>query len=173
MSVVDPPRLAVWLLRNFGSSPDNESLLGDLNERLRQGRSCIWYWRQVGIALVVGAQTKALRKDRVLMRQVLTWTLVLAGVFSLGVWTGKSLWPDLATLSPAEMQAPGNARSRAEQSRASAEQQSRLTVDFLQMELDKARLNSRRDRSEKLQQQIEQLQRNLQVAQAAARGENR
>jgi len=107
------------------------------------------------------------------MRQVLTWTLVLAGVFSLGVWTGKSLWPDLATLSPAEMQAPRNARSRAEQSRASAEQQSRLTVDFLQMELDKARLNSRRDRSEKLQQQIEQLQRNLQVAQAAARGENR
>lgn len=161
--MVDPPRLAVWLLRNFGSSPNNESLLGDLNERLRQGRSRIWYWRQVGIALVVGAQTKVLRKDRVLMRQVLTWILVLAGVFSLGVWTGKRLLTNVATLSPAEMQAPRIARPGAEQFR---------TVDFLQMELDKARLN-RRDGSEESQQEIEQLQLKLQAAQAAAmRGGN-
>jgi hypothetical protein len=97
------------------------------------------------------------------MRQVLTWTLVLAGVFSLGVWTGKSLWPNLKTLSRAEMQAPRNARSRAEQF---------STVDFLQMELDKARSNSTRDRSEQLQQQIEQLQLKLQAA-ATMRGENR
>jgi hypothetical protein len=99
------------------------------------------------------------------MRQVLTWTLVLAGTFSLGVWTGKSLWPNLETLSLAEMQAPRKARSRAQQFG---------TVDFLQMELDKARSNSTRDRSEQLQHQIEQLQLKLQAAQAAAmRGENR
>ena len=169
--MVDPPRLAVWLLRNFGSSPNNEALLGDLNERLRQGRSRIWYWRQVGTALVAGAETKVLRKDRVLMRQVLTWTLVLAGMFSLGVWTGKSLWPNLETLSRGEMQAHADMQAtRNAQSRA----QQVGTVDFLQMELDKARSNSRRDRSEQLQHQIERLQRNLQAAQAAAmRGENR
>jgi hypothetical protein len=165
MRIVDPPRFAVWLLRNFDPSPNNESLIGDLNERLRQGRSRIWYWRQVGIALVIAAQTKLVRKDRVLMRQVLTWTIVLAAVFSLGVWTGKRLWINVETLSPAEMQAPQNARLGAEQFR---------TVDFLQMELDKARLNSIRDRSKASQQLIEHLQLKLQAAQTAAvRGEGR
>jgi hypothetical protein len=159
MSMVDPPRLAVWLLRNFASSPNNESLIGDLNERLRQGRSRAWYWRQVGIALVIGARTQLVGRDRVFMRQMLTWTLVLVGVFSLGVWTGKSLLPNLETLSPAEMQAPRSTTSKPDIF---------STVDFLRMELDKARLNSTRDRSEESQQQIEQLQLKLQAAQAAA-----
>jgi hypothetical protein len=165
MSRDQPPRVATWLLRNFGCSSQTESVIGDLVEQYQRGRSRIWYWRQVGIALVVGAQTKVLRKDRVLMRQVLTWTLVLAGVFSLGVWTGKRLWINVETLSTAEMQSPRSTTSKPDIF---------STVDFLQMELDKARLNSTRDRSEESQQQIEQLQLKLQAAQAAAlRGKNR
>jgi len=38
--------MATWLLRHFGSSPNNDSIIGDLNERYRQGHSRMWYWRQ-------------------------------------------------------------------------------------------------------------------------------
>lgn len=48
-----PPSLAAWLLRLFGSSPYNESVIGDLNERYRNGGSKLWYWRQASIAVVV------------------------------------------------------------------------------------------------------------------------
>jgi hypothetical protein len=49
-----PPTLASWLLREFGAGPDNETIAGDLNEQYRMGRSRIWYWRQVVVAIVVG-----------------------------------------------------------------------------------------------------------------------
>jgi hypothetical protein len=41
-----PPRLAAWLLRHFGSSPNNAALIGDLDERYRSGRTRLWYWQQ-------------------------------------------------------------------------------------------------------------------------------
>ena len=41
-----PPSIAKWLLRHFGSSPNNEAVIGDLDERYRQGRSYLWYWKQ-------------------------------------------------------------------------------------------------------------------------------
>jgi hypothetical protein len=41
-----PPELARWLLQHFGSSPNNESVLGDLEERY-DGHSPRWYWQQV------------------------------------------------------------------------------------------------------------------------------
>ena len=42
-----PPTLATWLLRHFGCSPNNVAIIGDLDERYRQGRSYMWYWKQV------------------------------------------------------------------------------------------------------------------------------
>src|SRR5439155_13031445 len=54
MTSTQPPRIATWLLRHFGSSPRNESLIGDLNERYRQGRPRSWYWRQSLSAIAVG-----------------------------------------------------------------------------------------------------------------------
>lgn len=33
MNAARPPRLAVWLLRRFGSSPNNAAIIGDLDER--------------------------------------------------------------------------------------------------------------------------------------------
>jgi hypothetical protein len=55
MSVSQPPRLATWLLQHLASSPRRESLVGDLIEQYRNGRSATWYWRQVLTAILVGA----------------------------------------------------------------------------------------------------------------------
>src|ERR1700719_851213 len=48
-----PPRIATWLLRHFGSSPNNDVVIGDLNERYQQGTSRMWYWRQVLLAVAI------------------------------------------------------------------------------------------------------------------------
>jgi hypothetical protein len=45
-----PPRAARFLLERL--APPNESLVGDLAEAYRGGRSGLWYWRQVVGALV-------------------------------------------------------------------------------------------------------------------------
>ena len=55
MSASQPPRLASWLLHHLASSPQRESLAGDLIERYHQGRSATWYWRQVLAAILAGA----------------------------------------------------------------------------------------------------------------------
>jgi hypothetical protein len=52
---MNPPRLATWLLQCWGSGPNRESLAGDLIERYQHGRSRAWYWRQVVIAVAIGA----------------------------------------------------------------------------------------------------------------------
>ena len=54
MSASQPPRLASWLLHHLASSPQRESLAGDLIERYHQGRSATWYWRQVLAAILAG-----------------------------------------------------------------------------------------------------------------------
>lgn len=54
-----PPRLAVWLLKHFGSGADNEALLGDLAEQYVEKRSPMWYWRQaIGAILVRGDRSR-------------------------------------------------------------------------------------------------------------------
>lgn len=47
-----PPALAHWLLKHLGSSPNNDAVLGDLNERYRNSGSPIWYWRQALVSIV-------------------------------------------------------------------------------------------------------------------------
>src|SRR5689334_312722 len=53
MRSAEPPKIARWLLHNFGSSPNNAAIIGDLDEKLRTGRCRVWYWRQVAVAIVV------------------------------------------------------------------------------------------------------------------------
>ena len=50
-----PPRLATWLLNRLDCGNNVESLLGDLVESYRQGRSDAWYWRQVLRAVLTSA----------------------------------------------------------------------------------------------------------------------
>jgi hypothetical protein len=51
MNSAKPPRLAAWILQEFGSELNHEALAGDLNEAFQQGRSKGWYWRQVVAAV--------------------------------------------------------------------------------------------------------------------------
>jgi hypothetical protein len=50
-----PPAVATWLLIHFGSHPDesgnDEVIAGDLMEHFQEGRSRLWYWCQVAIAI--------------------------------------------------------------------------------------------------------------------------
>ena len=50
-----PPALASWLLRHLCSTKDREALTGDIYERFGEGESEHWFWRQVVIAILVGA----------------------------------------------------------------------------------------------------------------------
>jgi hypothetical protein len=54
MSVSHAPRLATWLLKRMASGPKRESMIGDLIEQYQRERSCVWYWRQVLTAILVG-----------------------------------------------------------------------------------------------------------------------
>lgn len=56
-----PPPIANWLLRHFGSSPNNDSVIGDLNEQYRQGRSRSWYWREALVAILFSGGQSMLR----------------------------------------------------------------------------------------------------------------
>jgi len=78
------PPLAIWLLRNWGSPRYRESLVGDLIEQRRAGRSRVWCWRQVALALWL-ARVDAPRSARWLAA---IKALILAfGVITLGAGT--------------------------------------------------------------------------------------
>jgi hypothetical protein len=54
MKSSQPPSLATWLLEHLLPSGGNEPLAGDLSEGYSQGRSAVWYWRQVLVAIMAG-----------------------------------------------------------------------------------------------------------------------
>jgi hypothetical protein len=82
-----PPRVATWLLQRLGAGRHSESLEGDLIEQYAQGRSRLWYWRQVAMAIVL-ARARAFRArpwiaaTRVFFR-LLTELAVVLGVVSV------------------------------------------------------------------------------------------
>lgn len=84
-----PPLVATWLAQRLISGPRRESLLGDLIEQYRQGRSGIWYWRQVLAAILVGtAHDLGARKMLALRALTIGWTLYY--LFSFPVtWAGS------------------------------------------------------------------------------------
>ena len=53
MTPKQPPRIATWMLKRFGSGPNIETLLGDLAEQYQQHSSAIRYWRQAMKAIPV------------------------------------------------------------------------------------------------------------------------
>jgi hypothetical protein len=84
----EPPRMAVWLLKQWASPYRREALLGDLLEMYRGGRSRTWYWRQVVAALVL-ARARALQLPPGTSAGTALWRLVnallLAGIIALGI----------------------------------------------------------------------------------------
>jgi hypothetical protein len=67
---MEPPRIARWLLTHFGCSPNNDAVIGDLDERYQQNRSGLWYWQQMLVALVTGFTTEVRRHKRLVFRAV-------------------------------------------------------------------------------------------------------
>jgi hypothetical protein len=56
-----PPPLATWLMTRLASGERRESLIGDLIEQHRRGRSSAWYWRQAISAIITGFTAEAWR----------------------------------------------------------------------------------------------------------------
>jgi hypothetical protein len=71
-----PPAFAHWLLTHFGSSPNNDAVIGDLNERYRERRSGVWYWKEVIVAIVVSLCKEVWRHPLPAVRAVLIGWLV-------------------------------------------------------------------------------------------------
>jgi hypothetical protein len=53
MTSKQPPGIATWMLKQFGSGSNNETLLGDLAEQYQHNGSAMWYWRQAMKAIPV------------------------------------------------------------------------------------------------------------------------
>jgi hypothetical protein len=53
MKTRKPPRLAIWLLERLSTGYHGESLAGDLIEQYKHGKSQLWLWRQVAVAIVL------------------------------------------------------------------------------------------------------------------------
>lgn len=79
----EAPVVAKWLLKHFGSSPNNDVVIGDLDERYRtSGRSRLWYWRQVLLAIIVSGFREISEQKSLTLRAIFTgWTLLLGGGF--------------------------------------------------------------------------------------------
>jgi hypothetical protein len=78
-----PPKFALWLLTQWGSSCHCESLTGDIIEQYQEGRSRAWCWGQVAVAIVI-ARARFIRTlpwadaGRVLSRLIAEAAAVLA-----------------------------------------------------------------------------------------------
>jgi hypothetical protein len=78
------PSAAVWLLKTWGSARYRESLLGDLIEQRRAGRSAGWCLRQVAWALWL-ARVEGFRSPR--WRAAIKALIVTFGIAALGAGT--------------------------------------------------------------------------------------
>ena len=84
MQATQPPKLLIarWLLHQFGCSPNNDAVIGDLDERYRQDRSRMWYWSQVLTAIVISFV------QEVSAHKLLAMRALIAGWLVKTVWLG-------------------------------------------------------------------------------------
>jgi len=100
MTPGQPPKFATWLLQHFGSSVDNDAVLGDLAERFREGKHPAWYWKQTLVAIVVSAFEDIRHRKVLALRSLLAGCLVHMGIELLMVrffplvpyWVPVSWW---------------------------------------------------------------------------------
>jgi hypothetical protein len=84
MRIQPAPAVATWFLKLFCSGAEDDSLIGDLLEKYRQGRGRFWYWRQVsGIVffrLCRNLRQLSLSAAALRIGRVFTLLLVMAAV---------------------------------------------------------------------------------------------
>ena len=83
MTPKQPPAIPTWMLKHFGSGPNNDVLLGDLAEQYRQNDDVMWYWRQAMKAIPVSF-FKELRGHKA--------TAARALLMGWGLWTFYVVW---------------------------------------------------------------------------------
>src|SRR5580704_6183206 len=87
MTSKQPPAMATWMLKHFGSGPNNHTLMGDLAEQYQQNDSAMWYWRQavkaIPISLFREIRAHKLIAARALMTGWGIWILCLLSIFPL------------------------------------------------------------------------------------------
>lgn len=76
MKVSQPPAVATWVLKRLALGERQESLIGDLIEQYRQGRSASWYWRQVLMAILVSATNELRDHKRFMVRLVVVGSAI-------------------------------------------------------------------------------------------------
>jgi len=81
----NPPRLAIWLLRN------NEALSGDLVETFREGKSRGWFWRQVLLAIAVSHWPEFCYAIAAAAMPIVHWIAFHSVTFGLRWW--ELQWP--------------------------------------------------------------------------------
>lgn len=77
---LEPPRVADWLVTRLLSTTRAESLVGDLHEQYRRGRSPGWYWRQA-IEVCAFSLARDLRSHKLLTLRALAlgWAMLVSG----------------------------------------------------------------------------------------------
>ncbi len=89
MSQSEPPSFATLILERFVVSDYGDALIGDLVEQYRAGRSTGWYWRQVLLAVLVGASKTIFHHKLLTVRAIAVWW-VTDYLYYLICWT--TLW---------------------------------------------------------------------------------
>jgi hypothetical protein len=82
MKFREPPRFAVWLLRNISAGEYDEALEGDLLEVFGLGRSNAWYWRQVLVACVLSWMSRVVARGPALVF-ALAWSMLSPAWYSV------------------------------------------------------------------------------------------
>jgi len=91
MSASRPPRFADWLLHRLASGPRPASLIGDLHEQYRDGRTSAWYWRQTVRAIAASMRCDIRRHPTLAIRAVaLTYMFLIPWVFFTGYVYGTT-----------------------------------------------------------------------------------
>jgi hypothetical protein len=94
------------MLDHFGMRYRRDSLAGDLFEEYQQGRSQVWYWKEVAAA-VVAARIRPIRvKTRLLLLKILGYSLADLGIVLLCSQIAESehrVRPQQYLLSPANI----------------------------------------------------------------------
>jgi hypothetical protein len=94
MSQRTPPAVATWLTERLGPVRYRESLTGDLLEQFHRGRSEVWYWRQVLMAiLLAGLQLPrsvlAIPKVKFVLRLLIEYLILALGVGTI-TWAAST-----------------------------------------------------------------------------------